>query len=381
MQPTLPLSALKREEFFASAIPGTEKALCDELREQGFSSVRLNQGGIPFLGSSEDGWRACLTSRIAQRIQWLRARFQAVDEESFFRGIQAIDWTAVLAPDRTLAVRAVTRSSWLTHAGYAALKAKDAIVDQIRDQAGARPSVDRESADVDVFVYLIGTKCAVYLDLAGEALHRRGYRSRTGEAPLRETLAAAILRLAGWDRKTPLADPMCGAGTLVIEAAQWAQNMAPGLSRPRFGFERWANFSADDAARLKLLRGNLRHAGRGVETRIQAADHDPEMVLAAKANARAGGVRLAFRERDVLAMQAGPQRVHVVTNPPFGARLAIDPDFPRRFGSAISRWHGWRVSILAGSPAYGKAIGLRPQSVYPLRNGDLDCELLNYEVP
>ena len=255
------------------------------------------------------------------------------------------------------------------------------MVDQIRDRTGHRPSVNRTDADVDVFVYLVGEKCALYLDASGEALHRRGYRKQTGGAPLRETLAAAVVRLSGWDRKTPLIDPLCGSGTLAIEAAQWAQNRAPGLVRERFGFERWADFRAADAEVLDRLKGELRRAGRGDTARIQAADRDPAMVAAARHNARAAGVRPACRQRDVLELQGTPHRVHVVANLPFGNRLAIAPDFPRQFAAAVSRWHGWRVSILAGSPVYRKAIALKPQSVVPLQNGDLECELLNYEVP
>ncbi len=370
-----------RHEFFASAIPGTEPALCDELRELGFASVRLNRGGIPFLGSREAGWQACLTSRIAQRIQRLQSRFTAADEAALYRGVQAVDWSTVLTPDRTLSVRAVTRASWLTHENFAALKVKDAIVDQLRECSGRRPSVDRTDADVDVFVYLVGEKCTLYLDLSGDALHRRGYRQQVGDAPLRETLAATVIRLSGWDRKTPLIDPMCGSGTLVIEAAQWAQGLAPGLSRQRFGFERWADFGEDDAARLLQMKGELRRLGRGAAPRIQAADNDPLMIAAAQANARIAGVRPAFRQRDVLDLQGSAQRVHVIANPPFGTRLAIAPEFPQRLGAVISRWHGWRVSLLAGSPLYRKAIARKPQSVIPLRNGDLDCELLNYEIP
>ncbi len=371
----------ERREFFASALPGGEAAVCAELRELGFQAVRLNRGGIPFLGCREDGWRACLLSRTAQRIQWLRARFRAPDETALYRAVQAIDWSTILTSRQTLSVRAVARGGELTHDNYVALKAKDAIVDQLRDRTGARPSVDREDADVRVFVYLAADKGALYLDLAGEPLHRRGYRIQTGEAPLRETLAATLLRLSGWDRKTPLIDPMCGTGTLAIEAAQWAENRAPGLARQQFGFERWSDFTPADAAYLHRYRGELRQSVRHASPRIQASDRDPAMVAAARVNARAAGVRLSFRDRDVEQLQGTHARVHVITNPPFGQRLTLVSDFPRRFGATISRWHGWRVSILAGSPAYRKAIFFKPVSVYPLRNGDLDCELLNYEVP
>lgn len=370
-----------RLEFFAPAIPGTERALCDELRELGFRGVRLNRGGIPFWGDREAGWWACLSSRIAQRIQRLLIRFKAGDDTALYHGIHLVDWCRFVTPDHTLAVRAVTRARWLTHTNYAALKIKDAIVDQVRARHGRRPSVDREDADVGVFVHLVDDRCAVYLDMSGDALHRRGYRQQVGDAPLRETLAAAVLRLAGWDRVTPLIDPMCGSGTLVIEAAQWAGGRAPGLSRQRFGFERWADFSLEDALRLQAMKGELRRRERGAGPRIQAADAEARMIAAARANARAAGVRPAFRHRDVLDFQGTTQRAHVVTNPPFGARLALDPDFPRRLATVVSRWHGWRVSLLAGSPLYRKAIACPPQSVIPLRNGSLDCELLNYEIP
>lgn len=371
----------ERRQYFAPAISGTETALCDELRELGFKGVRLNRGGIPFYGSRGDGWRACLTSRIAQRIQELLARFHAPDETSLYRGTQAVDWLRFVAPEQTIAVRAVARGGALSHENYIALKVKDAIVDQVREHSGQRPSVDRDDADVRVFVYLASDKCALYLDLAGEPLHRRGYRLHTGEAPLRETLAAAMLRLSGWDRAAPLLDPLCGSGTLAIEAAAWAQGIAPGLARQRFGFERLADFSVADAGRLRAMRGELRRNVRGPQPKIQAGDRDPAMVAAARNNARAAAVRLAFRERDVLSLPGDGRRVHVVTNPPFGARLELDPEFPRAFAAAVSRWHGWRVSILAGSPAYRKAISCRPQTVYPLRNGDLECELISYEIP
>ncbi|MCK5845492.1 MAG: hypothetical protein KAG97_12335, partial [Victivallales bacterium] len=215
-------------EFFASSISGTETALCDELRELGFASVRLNKSGIPFRGSWREGWRACLQSRIAQRIQVLMSRFPAPTQEALYEGVAAIDWTPFITPEQTISVSAVGVASQLNHSGFIALKAKDAIVDQIRDKdpKGQRPSVSKTDADVRIFIYLVNDKASVYLDLSGEGLHRRGYRKEAGEAPLRETLAAALLRLSGWDRKTPFLDPMCGSGTIAIEAALWASNFA-----------------------------------------------------------------------------------------------------------------------------------------------------------
>lgn len=367
--------------FFASCIPGTERALCEELRELGVPSVRLNRGGIPFRGPWEEGWRACLQSRIAQRILVLLNRFPAPDEDSLYRGVRDVEWGPFIGPSHTLAVDAVSRSSALRHSGHVALKAKDAIVDQVRAAVGARPSVDRGAPDVRVFVYLLKDKCSLYLDMSGDSLHLRGYRLDAGAAPLRETLAAAILRLSGWDRTTPLIDPLCGSGTIPIEAALWAANRSPGLYRERFGFERWANFDDAKLRELRLLEGRLRGEAKGSSPRIQAADRDPEVLDLARKNARRAGVKPAFRERSVMEWDNGGHRMQVVTNPPYGQRLEKDPRFASAFAAAVTRWHHCRVAVLAGSPDYKAAIPLPAEEQIPLKNGDLPCELLIYEVP
>ncbi len=367
-------------EFYAAAIPGTEKALCDELRELGFASVRLNRGGIPFRGKPSEGWRACLESRIAQRIQLLLIRFPCPSEQALFDGVQTVDWATYLTPDHTLSVGAVCTASSITHSGFAALKVKDAIVDQVRAKTGHRPSVDREDADIRVFLYLANNKAALYLDLSGEPLHRRGYRKQTGEVPLRETLAAAILRMSGWDLSASLVDPMCGSGTIAIEAALWARNIAPGLSRKQFGFERWANFGAAEISALRAMRGELRAAISGDAPRIIAADADPGMVDLVRANARAAGVRIAFKERDVRQMQGDPTENIIVTNPPYGVRLEKDPAFCREVTAAFSRLHGWRVCLLAGSPDYERECSAAPLFKQQVSNGDIDCDFLVYDI-
>ncbi len=253
-------------------------------------------------------------------------------------------------------------------------------MDQVRERTLRRPDVDREDADVRVFVHLANDKAAVYLDLAGEPLHRRGYRQNAGEAPLRETMAAAILRLSQWDRQSPLADPMCGSGTLAIEAAMWSAGIAPGILRERFGFERWAGFDEHRAVLLRDIRGRLRSAAGGCSARISASDCDPAILEAAQANARAAGVKLAWRQRSVLDAPPSGDAGTLISNPPYGVRLAKDPLFCRQLGAVISKLHGWRVGILAGTPDYRRAIAPPPRFAVPLKNGDLDCEFLVYDV-
>ena len=367
-------------EFHASCIPGTERALRDELSELGFRSARLNRGGIPFRGPREEGWRACLTSRIAQRIQLVVSRFPAPTEDALYGGVNAIPWEQYVGPSQTLAVRSVSQGSALRHTGFVALKAKDAIVDRVRDRAGRRPSVSKDDPDLKVFVYLAGDNATLCLDLAGEPLHRRGYRLATGEAPLRETLAAAILRLSGWDRETPLIDPMCGSGTIAIEAAQWAAGLAPGLSRERFGFERWADFGDGDAERLRALRGELRGSA-GEAGRISGADIAADAIKAARSNARSAGVRLSLKERSVLELQSDGSRNWLVSNPPYGRRLDASPDFLHAFTAKVQSLHGWQVCLLTGTPEYERRISIHPAARYPIKNGDIDCDLLIYDVP
>ena len=367
-------------EFHASGIAGTEEVLCDELRELDLPSVRFNRGGIPFRGTWRDGWRACLQSRIAQRIHVLLARFPAPSPELLYAGVQSVAWARHLTPAQTFSVHAVCRGSQLTHEGVTALKVKDAIVDQLRAMQGRRPDV-AEDPDVRVFLYLGNDKAALYLDMSGEPLHKRGYRRDAGEAPLRETLAAAMLRMAGWDRKTRLLDPLCGSGTIAIEAALWAANIAPGLARERFGFERWASFGEAEAQALRELKGELRAARAGQTPRIIAADMDAGVLAKAQINARAAGVKLAFREQSVLDLQPDDQPALIVTNPPYGVRLETDQLFPRKVMAAFCRLHGWRVALLAGASAYAQEMSPRPRLRIPLLNGDLPCEFLLYDIP
>jgi len=368
------------QEFFATAIRHTEPALCDELRELGFQSVRLNRGGIPFRGDWREGWRACLQSRIAQRIHVVVGRFPASTPDALYDAVRSVDWSPYITASQTIAVSSVVVGSGIRHSGFTALRTKDAIVDQVRDRQGSRPAVSRDDPDVRVFVYLANDRATLYLDLSGEPLHRRGYRVQAGEAPLRETLAATVLRRSGWDRRSPLIDPMCGSGTIAIEAALWAGNIAPGLARERFGFERWANFGDAEATAIKALRGDVRAEASGQKPRIVASDIDPGAVAVAQANARMAGVRLAFREQSVFELQADGVRRTLVSNLPYGVRLAAEPDFVNKVATVVCRLHGWRAALLAGTDAYERAISLCPVSKTPLVNGDLDCNVLVYDV-
>jgi len=367
--------------LFATAARGTEGAVRDELRELGFRGVRADRGGVHFGRSLDEGFRAALELRTALRVLHRVGSFEAPSEGALYEGVQAVDWRPYLTPQHTLAVRAVCRDSRLTHSQFIAQKTKDAVVDQLRARLGARPSVDLDDPDVLLFVHLVRDRATVYLDLSGGSLHRRGWRARAGGAPLKESLAAAILRLSGWDRARPLVDPMCGSGTIAIEAALWARRIAPGLARERFGFERWACHDEAAARRMAELREQARAKITNEQPSIRGSDVDLGALTMARENAREAGVTVEWRRAAVRDLAPLDPPGMVVTNPPYGERLDVPAELYPDLGQAVGRLHGHRVAILAGSPGIVRHIRLRPESSLAVWNGDLECRLLTYAVP
>jgi putative N6-adenine-specific DNA methylase len=367
--------------LFATAARGTEGALRDELRELGFQRVRAERGGVHFGGELAEGARACLELRTAHRVLYRLDVFPAPDGGALYEGVKALDWSPYVTAQHTLLVRAVCRDSRLTHSQFVAQKTKDAVVDQLRERTGARPSVDRADPDLTLFVHVVRDVCTVYLDLAGESLHRRGYRTQAMEAPLKESLAAAILRLAGWDRQRPLVDPMCGSGTIAIEAVLWARRIAPGLLRERFGLERWA--CHDEAARRGMA--DLRDAALArilpASPPIFGSDLDPAALTVAAENARAAGVTVTWSRKDVADLAPLSPPGFVVTNPPYGERLAGGDALFASMAAAMERLRGHRIAILAGAPAIATAFHHDASRSLAVYNGDIECRLLLITPP
>lgn len=368
-------------DFFATAAKGTEPALRDELREHRFRKVRADRGGVHFQGRIEHGFRACIELRIAVRVMLVVGRFDAPSGDALYEGVRGIDWARWLSPRHSLAVRASCRRSALNHTQFVAQRTKDAIVDQQRDAGGARSDVDLEDPDVAVFVHVAKDRATVHLDLAGEPLHRRKYRPGGGEAPLKETLAAAVVRLSGWDLEAPLVDPMCGTGTLAIEAAMLAYDRAPGLRRRRFGFERWASHDAEHAALVRELRGKARARVRSAGPRIVAYDVDEAALATARRAADNAGVRIHVERRPLSQLERLGERGQILVNPPYGERIPQSGNILRELSVALTRMHGHDAAVLAGDPAIRSAITLRPEHEHPLYNGAIECRLLRYSIP
>jgi 23S rRNA G2445 N2-methylase RlmL len=366
--------------FFATAAKGTEPALRDELRELRFRGVRADRGGVHFEGDAEEGFRACLWSRIAVRLLTPLASFDAPHERAFYDAVRVVDLSEVLTPKQTLIVSAAVRSSRLTHTEYLSQLTKDAVVDRIRDRTGLRPSVDKHAADVHLFVHLVKDVATLYLDFAGEPLHRRGFRITGAEAPIKETLAAAVLRYSGWDRKTPLCDPLCGSGTLLIEAGLWAKNLAPGLSREKFGFERWANFDPNAREKLEALKAEARAAVNPELPLLSGRDASAEAVAQTMAAAQRASIAL-----DVSVQELGDHVTFeaagaIVANPPYGRRLERSSELTRELARLVDRHQQARVALLMASEQPIGHTRRRPEPPREVFNGNIACVVRSWST-
>ncbi len=375
--------------FFATASLGTERVLAEELREMGISAVLERRGGVSFGEPLEDAYRACLWSRVASRVLFPLGSFEVDGADALYDGVRTIDWAAHIVPEKTLAVEVAGRGSPAGPPHYVALKTKDAIVDRIREAKGTRPSVDKERPDVRIHVHVAGPAITVSLDLAGASLHERGIGRASTAAPLKENLAAALLRIAGWPVRSAtssLVDPMCGSGTILIEAAWMARDVAPGLLRARIGAEGWCGHDAALWSRLRAEAAERREAARGRIVRIAGSDASKTAVHSAQGNLKRAGVAPDVRVdtqdlRDVKPLWEDGGIV--VMNPPYGIRLGeaqeLGPLYELLGDVLKRRFPGWTAWVLCGNPPLAKRIGLRPASRHVLYNGPIECRLL--EIP
>ncbi len=377
--------------FFATAPKGIEPLLADELRALGAFEVVEARAGVAFSGPLEIAYRACLWSRLASRVLLPLATFPAKSPEELYAGVRSLDWGEHLSAESTLAVDASVSGSKITHSHYAALKIKDAVVDQFRDRTGMRPSVDAERPDVRINLYLLRDTATLSLDFSGDSLHRRGYRDEGVLAPLKENLAAAILIRAGWPeiaaRGGALVDPMCGSGTLLLEGAYLAGDIAPGLIRPHYGFLRWRGHDAALWQQLMEEAQERRAAGLARIPTIVGYDADHKAIRAAWANIEQAGLRerihVERREVAALAAPAGAAGL-VVVNPPYGERLGEVEALKEVYGTLGDKlkeqFVGWKAAIFTGNVDLGKKLGLRAKKLHTLYNGALECKLLHIEV-
>ena len=378
--------------LFATCPKGLEYLLRDELAALG-ADAHEALAGVRFDGDLELAYRACLESRLASRILMPLAEFDALDADALYAGVQAIEWSRHMAPDAALAIDASGSSGTIKHSGFAAQKTKDAIADQCRERFGTRPTIRMERPDLRLNLRLHKGRATLSLDLSGEPLHRRGWRRDQGEAPLKENLACAMLLRARWPevyaQGGALVDPMCGSGTLLIEAAWMAADVAPALQRDYFGFLGWRGHDEAlwqrllDAARDRALEGL-----RSLRTCFFGSDSDPHMIAVATHNLQSAGVAgfvdLDKRSIEHLEPPTGFTTGLVITNPPYGERmgeLAALPALYQAMGDRLRlRFAGWRAAVLTSEPELERALGLRADKHYVLFNGAIECRLGLYEL-
>lgn len=381
--------------LYVTAPAGTADLLAEELAACGLATVKVERGGVACTGTLEQAYRACLWSRVANRVLLELARFPAPSPEALYDGVRGVAWHEHLGVEGTLAVECTSTRSAITHTQFAALKVKDAIVDQFRERTGVRPSVDVAQPDVRVNLHLDRDVATLALDLSGESLHRRGYRGPQGAAPLKENLAAAVLLRAGWPKLAAegesgavgFVDPMCGAGSLAIEAALIAGDVAPSMLRNDFGFSRWRGHDEAAWQRLRVEAAERRAAGHADRVVFRAYDRDAGAVRATLDNAaRAGFAKQIHAERRELGdlAPAPVPRGLVAVNPPYGERLGDLEELKQTYallGEKLKTGYaGWQAAVLTGNPPLGRELGLKAKRTHTLYNGPLECRLLRFDV-
>lgn len=370
------------ERFFCPCPRGLEEALAQELAELGLHDAAVVPGGVGFSGRWQDCYRVNLWSRIASRVLWRVGQTRYRSEDDIFRATLALPWPRWFSVDDRIRVNVSAIQSPLRSLEFVTLRIKDAVCDRFREAEGARPSVDTAQPDVRIHAFLTDRDATFYLDTSGEALFKRGVRQTAGEAPLRENLAAGILRLTGWTPAEPLFDPMCGSGTFLIEGAQMALGIAPGAGR-RFGFEKLRTF---DGALWKRLRADAMARTPGAAPRIFGSDLDPAAIEATHRNLEAAGlqdvVQVQIADFTTLTPPCDPGVL--VTNPPYGVRLgetgALQQEYPVWGDALKQRFSGWRAYLLSGDAELPKRIGLKASRRTPLFNGAIECRLYEYRM-
>ncbi|MBE9010264.1 RNA methyltransferase [Pseudanabaenaceae cyanobacterium LEGE 13415] len=371
-------------QYFATVARGLESLAAKELEQLGATAIEPGFCGVAFTGNLALLYRVNLWARLPFRILMKLYEFPCQDAEDLYQGVQSIDWALYLTPDMTLAVNATGKTQQLNHTHFTALQVKNAIVDQQQDRFGDRSNVELQSPDLQINVHLDQERCTVSLDSSGESLHRRGYRPAVGVAPLKESLAAALIQLSGWQPEQMFYDPLCGSGTLPLEASLKALNVAPGLFRERFGFETWLD--ADLALLEDLIQSAEASQREQLPAPIWGSDRNPAVIEQAIVNATQCGVssHVYFTTLDLAEVAAPADSGVVFCNPPYGERLGRDSDlgaFYKLLGEVLKQqFKGWTAFVLSGNKELAQAIGLRSSQRFAVYNGAIPCQLMKYEL-
>ena len=368
-------------ELIAKTFMGLEPVLAKELTQLGANEVQIGRRMVSFMGDKEMMYRANFQLHTAIRILKPIKHFKALSADDVYREVQKIDWSEYIGLDKTFAVDSVVFSEEFRHSKFVAYKVKDAIVDQFREKTGKRPNISVANPDIRLNIHIAEDKCTLSLDSSGESLHRRGYRQESVEAPLNEVLAAGMILMTGWQGETDFIDPMCGSGTLLVEAALIAHNMAPGLFRKEYAFEKWPDFDSDLFDRIY----NDDSSEREFTHHIYGYDVDIKAVNTARLNVRAAGLLndITVEEADFKNFTQPKDKSIIVTNPPYGERIST-PDLLGTYKMIGERLKHQFLNNDAWILSYREEcfdqIGLKPSIKIPVYNGSLECEFRKYQI-
>jgi putative N6-adenine-specific DNA methylase len=371
------------QKFFAPCPRGLEAVLVQELTDYGASYIESTDGGVHFSGDWLVGAKANLKSRIASRILWRIAAGGYRNEQDVYKLAHECEWPMLFSHELTIRVNVVAQKSPLKSLEFVTLKIKDAICDRFREERDCRPSVDTRNPDVRIQAFLDERICTLYLDLSGEPLFKRGLRQSANEAPLRENLAAGMLKLSGWVPGSALLDPMCGSGTILLEAVQMALNIDPGLGRS-FALQKLNNFNRQ--AWDQLLADSKAQQKPRQPLPIWGSDKFGDALKAARVNLQQAGYAdlVQLRQADFIGLSAPAPEGVIVCNPPYGVRLdeqeRLAALYPQMGDTLKRNFAGWRAYFLTGDPALAKLIRLSASKRTVLFNGALECRLFEFKV-
>ena len=369
-------------KMVAKTLFGFEELLAKELKQLGAQAVTIGVRHVSFLGDKGFMYKANLGLRTAIKILKPIANFKVINENDLYTKIKAIPWENYLKSDGSLAVGATLNGDTFTHSQYVSLKTKDAIVDRFRDQTGERPNVDLRFPDLKIDIHIDRHFCTVSLDSSGESLHKRGYKIATNIAPINEVLAAGLIMLSGWDGQSDFMDPMCGSGTVLIEAAMIACNIPPNLMRNEFGFERWEDWDVD---LFEKIEESLLSKTRDFHHKIMGFDKSPSAVEKATQNVENAKLEdfIYIKHEDFFKTQkGGEEHLHMVFNPPYGERLDIEMEtFYSSIGSTLKhKYPGTHAWMISSNLEALKHVELRPSRKIKLFNAKLEARFSKYEM-
>ena len=367
-------------ELIAKTFQGLEEVLAKELINLGADEVEILRRGVRFKGDIEMMYKANLCCRTALRILKPIYKFEAQDADEVYNKIKLFNWDSLMDNSKTFAVDAVVFSDNFKHSKFLAYRVKDAIADYFNEKTGKRPSVRIVNPDIQINIHIAQDQCTLSIDSSGEVLSKRGYREVQTEAPINEALAAGMLLLAGWDGQCDLIDPMCGSGTIAIEAALIALNIAPGIYRHQgFAFEKWPDFDQDVFDRLY----NDDSQEREFEHKIYASDISPKAIEIAEANVKRAGVakNVSVKVSPFQQLTKPTEKSMLVFNPPYGERLAVETELYAMIGTKLKRdYTDMEAWIITPPTEASEKIGLHPSAKYELLNGSIECEFRKYEL-